>query len=118
MIILAFILIPLLGWIALDPSRVVDLFIQVLYVLNWIMNLILMPINFIIDSTMPAVSNGITYIYQFIELIKTYLFWALDATLIPVFSIQLLMTYFLFVPFVGILAWTLKTPLSWFKKIF
>lgn len=82
-----------------------------------LVSVILSPIDSIISSYLPDVSNGISAIGQLFATIGTSIAWGISLVGIGSECIALIVTYYVFKLTVPILFYLIKLALSWYNKL-
>lgn len=82
-----------------------------------LVNLILTPIDNLIVSVIPDLSNAFTAIGSFFNMISSSIGWAVSLTGLSSATISLIISYFTFKLTAPFLFYMIKLALSWYNKI-
>lgn len=82
-----------------------------------LVSLILLPIDALILSILPDLSNAFTAIGSFLNLISTGLGWAVSLTGLSSATISLIVSYWTFTLTAPMLFYMIKLALSWYNKL-
>ena len=82
-----------------------------------LVSLILAPIDNLILSALPDLSNALTAIGNFLNLISTSLGWAVSVTGLSNETLSLIVMYFTFKLTAPMLFYMIKLALSWYNKL-
>lgn len=80
----------------------------------FLIKLLLLPIDLIIQQFIPSVSNAFTAIGNFLNLIASGLGWAISVAGIPYTAIALVATYWIFKLAFPIVMWGVKLAIKWY----
>lgn len=83
----------------------------------FVLKLILLPIDLLIQGFLPGISDALTSVGEYLETVATYLGWAISASGIPSGAIILIALYFIFKLTVPIQIWAIKLAIKWYKAI-
>lgn len=97
----------------LNSNFLDNVIIIIIQILTAITNVILFPINLLIDSLFPDFSAALGYITQFFDLVQQYLAWVLSFLGIPAVLVTLVLAYYLFSVTVTLGVWGVKLALKW-----
>lgn len=90
------------------------------FIINGIMlvtKLLLAPIDALIATLLPDISEGIGATTEFLELVAQGLGWALSATGLADYAIAMAMTALIFRITFPLQIWVLKLSLKWYKQL-
>lgn len=82
-----------------------------------LVSVILSPIDLIIEKLLPDLSNALTAIGDFLEIISNGLGWAVSATGLSNNAISLIVMYFTFKLTAPMMFYMIKLALSWYHKL-
>lgn len=82
-----------------------------------LVTLILTPIDNLIASFLPDLSNGLTAVGSFLNLISNGLGWVVSSTGLSNESLSLIVAYFSFKLTAPMLFYMIKLALSWYNKL-
>lgn len=82
-----------------------------------LVSLILAPIDNLILSALPDLSNALTAIGNFLNLISTSIGWAVSVTGLSQETLSLIVMYFTFKLTAPMLFYMIKLALSWYNKL-
>lgn len=82
-----------------------------------LVNVILTPIDSIIVSVLPDLSNAFTAIGSFLSIISSGIGWAVSLTGLSSATISLIVAYYTFKLTAPFLFYMIKLALSWYNKI-
>lgn len=82
-----------------------------------LVNVILTPIDAIIVSVLPDLSNAFTAIGSFLSIISSGIGWAVSLTGLSSATISLIVAYYTFKLTAPFLFYMIKLALSWYNKI-
>lgn len=82
-----------------------------------LVNLLLAPIDALIDSALPSLSAGINAVYSFLSLCMRSIGWVLSVFAIPTGALSLLVLYYGFKLTVPIAISTIKLAIKWYDKL-
>jgi len=82
-----------------------------------ILKLILAPIDYLIQQFIPGLSDALTAVGDFLTLVATGLGWAVSAAGIPVASLALIATYWIFKLTLPWNIFLIKLAVKWFKAL-
>lgn len=82
-----------------------------------LVNLILSPIDNLIQSTLPGLSDALTAVGSFLNIISSGIGWALSLTGLSSNCISLIVIYFGFKLTAPMLFYMIKLALSWYNKL-
>lgn len=82
-----------------------------------LVSLILSPIDNLIMSALPDLSNALTAVGNFFNLISTYIGWGVSVLGLSNETIALIVMYFVFKLTAPMLFYMIKLALSWYNKL-
>lgn len=82
-----------------------------------LVSLILAPIDNLILSALPDLSNALTAIGNFLNLISTSIGWAVSVTGLSNETLSLIVMYFTFKLTAPMLFYMIKLAISWYNKL-
>lgn len=82
-----------------------------------IVNLILYPFSFIIESMLPDLNNGLLVISEYFNYAGQYMAWLLNLFAVPAMAITLIVGYYVFVFGTTFTVWTVKLVVKWKQAI-
>lgn len=82
-----------------------------------LVELILSPIDNLILSVLPDLSNALTAVGQFLNLISSGISWVISATGLSKETLSLIVMYFTFKLTAPMLFYMIKLALSWYRTI-
>lgn len=82
-----------------------------------LVSLILLPIDALILSILPDLSNAFTAIGSFLNLISSGIGWAVSLTGLSSATISLIVSYWTFTLTAPMLFYMIKLALSWYNKL-
>lgn len=82
-----------------------------------LINLVLLPIDAIIISVLPDVSNALSSFGDLLELISTHLGWAVSFSGLSSNAISLIILYYGFKLTAPLLFYTIKLALKWYNRL-
>ena len=82
-----------------------------------LVSLILTPIDNLILSVLPDLSNALTAVGSFLNVISTGVGWVISATGLSAETISLIVLYFTFKLSAPMLFYMIKLALSWYNKL-
>lgn len=91
-------------------ETLVTLVIQILTILT---NIILYPINLLIDTVFPDISSALDSITALFTVAKTYIGWAISFMGIPAIILSMVVAYYLFVITTTLGIWGVKLAIKW-----
>ncbi len=83
----------------------------------FLVNLLLTPIDMLINEYLPSVSTGLQYINDFFDYILSFIPWIISWFNIPTLFIELVIAYYVFKLTVPFIVHTVKLALAWYEKI-
>lgn len=83
----------------------------------FVVQLITLPIDLIIQQMLPGVSTAFTAIGNLFNLIAQGLGWAISASGIPYAAIALIATYWIFKLGFPVIIWGIKLAIKWYNAI-
>lgn len=114
MILLLLPLIIGLGFVAKYQQDTVEMGLALaLQGVAWLLDIILWPINKIIELFIPDFDTMSGYITDMFDLAAQYMGWLLNATMIPTFTLTLVIAYLVFRYSVTFAAWGIKLAIQW-----
>lgn len=81
----------------------------------FVIKIVLLPIDLIIQQFIPSVSEGLTAVGDFLTLVATGIGWAISAAGIPYSAIALVATYYIFKLSFPIVMWGIKLAIKWYN---
>lgn len=82
-----------------------------------LLQLILMPIDWLIKTAIPSLAQGLTDIASFLVLMAQGLGWAISASGLPPALLVLIALYTIFKLSVPIQLWFIKLAVSWYRAL-
>lgn len=82
-----------------------------------LVNLLLLPIDNLINSALPAVSTGLDYVKNFIDTILGFIPWICSWFNFPTAFLTLIIGYYTFKLTVPLAVHTIKLAIAWYDKI-
>ena len=82
-----------------------------------LVSLILLPIDNLIQSALPDLSNALTAVGNFFNLISDVIGWVVSATGLSNETLSLIVMYFTFKLTAPMLFYMIKLALSWYNKL-
>ena len=82
-----------------------------------LVSLILTPIDNLIQSALPELSNAFTAIGNFLNLISSGIGWVISLTGLSSEAISLIVAYFVFALTAPMLFYMIKLALSWYNRL-
>lgn len=82
-----------------------------------LVSLILAPIDNLILSALPDLSNALTAVGNFLNLISTSIGWAVSVTGLSKETLSLIVMYFTFKLTAPMLFYMIKLAISWYNKL-
>ena len=82
-----------------------------------LVTIITVPIDTLIETVLPDLSNAISAVGQFLSLIGQGLGWAISLFGLPSEALSLLVLYFTFKLTAPLLFSTIKTAIAWYDKL-
>lgn len=83
----------------------------------FLVNLLLAPIDMLINEYLPSVATGLQYINDFFDYILSFIPYILSWFNIPTLFIELVIAYYVFKLTVPFIVHTVKLALAWYEKI-
>lgn len=83
----------------------------------FLIKLLLLPIDLIIQQFIPALSDAFTAVGNFLSLIASGLGWAISAVGVPYSAIALIATYYIFKLGFPIIMWGIKLAIKWYVAL-
>lgn len=82
-----------------------------------LVNVILLPIDTLLATFLPDLSNALSGIGAFLNLCGTYIGWVIDFTGISSETISLIIAYYVFKLTVPLLVSTIKMAIKWYNAL-
>lgn len=82
-----------------------------------LVSLVLTPIDLLIQSALPNLSNGFTAIGNFLNLISSSIGWVISLTGLSANAISLIVAYFTFTLTAPMLFYMVKLALAWYNRL-
>lgn len=82
-----------------------------------LVNLILAPIDALINSYLPGLSNAFSYINDFFEYLGNIVPWVISYTGINAIVLNIIIDLIVFILTVPLLVHTIKLAVSWYNKL-
>lgn len=82
-----------------------------------LVNIIMLPIDTLISSALPDLSNGINWINTFLNTCLTYIGWCIDFLCIPTDLINLVVLYLTFKLTYPLVVYTIKLAIKWYNAL-
>jgi len=101
---------------ALQPI-VLSVFNVFLGVIYGLLSIVLIPLDALVDTFAPALTDYISAITDFLDLITTYIGWAIDASGIPVPILGLIVAYLVFKLTAPVQVWLIKFGVMWYSRL-
>jgi len=98
---------------ALNGDFLQNLVSVILVIFTTITNVILFPINLLINSFFPDFSNALTNISAVFQLGQTYMGWVISFLGVPAVLLSMVLAYYLFVITVTMGIWGVKLAIKW-----
>jgi len=83
----------------------------------FVIKIVLLPIDLLIQQFIPGVSEAFTAVGDFLSLIATGLGWAISAIGVPYTAVALVATYLIFKLSFPIIMWGIKLAIKWYVAI-
>lgn len=83
----------------------------------FIVKVILLPIDLLLQQFIPSVSDAFTKVGEFLEIVASGLGWAISAAGIPYSAVALVATYLIFKLTFPIIAWGVKLAIKWYVAL-
>jgi len=93
------------------------IFVAIFNVVSFLIHLILLPIDLLIESLLPELSEVFTSISDFLSLALSNVGYALSITGIPPAAIALVAAFWVFKLTLPINVWFIKLALGWWHKL-
>ncbi|AXH78846.1 MAG: hypothetical protein [Circular genetic element sp.] len=101
----------------LNSEFVQNFILIIIKVIAALVNVILIPLGFLISTLLPDLDNALLSINAFFEYAGTYAGWILDAALIPAAPLVVIATFYTFVLIAGLSFYTFKLVGSWLRTL-
>lgn len=82
-----------------------------------LVSLLLAPIDLLIQSVLPSLSNAFTAIGNFLNIISSSIGWAVSLTGLSSSAISLIVAYFVFKLTAPMLFYMIKLALAWYNRL-
>lgn len=82
-----------------------------------LVNLLLLPIDSLIDSALPSVSTALGYVSGFFAFLSDFVVWIMSWFHLPVAFISFVVGYYTLKLTVPLLVQTVKLAISWYDKL-
>lgn len=89
----------------------------IIKLISSLITLILTPIDNLITSTLPGLSNVLNSFGEFFNLIGSGIGWVINAFALPTEIITLIVSYWVFKLTAPLIAYTIKFVLYWYDKL-
>jgi len=98
--------------------NIVDLIIVGIFnLVIFLIKLLLYPIDLLVATFLPELSNAFSDISAFLEQIFQYMGWAIAATGIPYAALSMIATYWIFKLTLPLNVWFVKLGVKWFRAL-
>lgn len=94
-----------------------DAFDLVMGLLLSVLDILLIPINYIIDKLIPGLNDALLQIADYFDLANTYMAWIFSAFAIPATAVTLAASYYLFTFLVTVGVYSFKLIIKWKNAI-
>lgn len=88
-----------------------------LNILQFVVNLLMTPIDSFINAYIPSVATGLEYVGNFFNYIIGFIPWIMSWFNLPTLFIELIIAYYVFKLTVPLLVHTFKLIISWWEAI-
>jgi len=82
-----------------------------------LVKIILLPFDLLIRAALPQISDGLTAVGEFIEILAQGIGWAISASGVPYAAIALIATYYIFRLTLPINIWIVKLAIKWYTTL-
>lgn len=82
-----------------------------------LVSILLAPIDLLITKFLPNLSNGLSYITDFFELIGDFIPWVISYTGINTFVLTIIVDILVFILTLPLMVNTMKLALAWYDKL-
>lgn len=83
--------------------------------LVYLVDIILTPINYVINQYLPQVNDYVTAVQEFLDLVGTFIGWILDAAMLDSLTINLLIAYLTAKILAPLAVSAVKTLVKWWE---
>lgn len=101
------------GLVYFNPEIVETTFVVVLKSIAWILDIILTPVNMLLEQFLPDFSEYGVLVDNMLVIAGQYLGWILDATFIPELSWTMIISYMIMSFTVTAGLWVIKLAIQW-----
>lgn len=95
----------------------IGIFNIIMAVVLMLLKLLLMPIDFLIEQSIPTLTTAFTAVGSYITAILTNIGWVLSITGIPAIAFGLIAAYWLFKLTLPVNVWFMKLAVNWYNKL-
>lgn len=95
----------------------ITIFNILMAVILMLLKLILMPIDYLIEQSIPSLSAAFTAVGSYITAILTNIGWVLSITGIPAIAFGLIAAYWLFKLTLPVNVWFIKLAVNWYHRL-
>lgn len=89
----------------------------IINIILFLVNLILLPIDALISTLLPDLSNALTSVAVMFDYALTYIGFAIDMTGLSDLAIGLIVSYWVFKLSAPLVVSTVKTALNWYRTL-
>lgn len=89
----------------------------IINIILFLVNLILLPIDALISTLLPDLSNALTSVAVMFDYALSYIGFAIDMTGLSDLAIGLIVSYWVFKLSAPLLVSTIKTALNWYRTL-
>lgn len=93
------------------------IFTLLLSALFFIVNILLYPLNALITTFLPDFNAMLLAISNYLNLVFTYIGWAISVSGLPALVISLIVAFYTFLLTFPLIEWTFKTIVSWYNHL-